>query len=300
MNSWKGPALIALASLGWATDALFRDPLGKKLDPLWIVLLEHVMALTLLLVFSAFRYGRTLFSLTPKEWFSSFIIGAGGSGLATLLFTASFRDINPSVAILLQKLQPIIVVLLAAVFLKERPVQGFLRWATVALLAGLAISFPDLDFKSLSDGKIDYHSRGVFYALSAAGIWAVSTVAGKHFVNNKPVLFVTFWRYVFGTVALVILQSAAHLAIPFELSRQTDTLLGLLYITLIPGIASMVFYYWGLSQTSASVATFAELLFPVAAVALNTVVLKTPLLPAQLFAGSILLYSVHRIAQLMK
>ena len=299
MNAWKGPFFIALASLGWATDALFRDPLGKKLDALWIVLLEHIAALVFLLIWALIQYRKKLFSLNFKEWLSALIVGAGGSGIATLFFTASFKDVNPSVAILLQKLQPVIVVLLAALFLKERPAPGFYRWALVALLAGIGISYPDLDFGSLLQGKMSFHSRGIFYALGAAAIWAVSTVAGKHFVSNRPVVFVTFWRYFFGTAALFAIHRATQPTFPSAALSQNDVVLGLGYITLIPGIVSMIFYYVGLSKTTASVATFAELLFPVAAVALNTLILKTPLLPAQLFAAAILLYAVTRITQLV-
>ena len=41
-----------------------------------------------------------------RRWLAVAFCGAGGSALATILFTASFHYVNPSVTILLQKLQP--------------------------------------------------------------------------------------------------------------------------------------------------------------------------------------------------
>ena len=48
------------------------------------------------------------------------LIGAGASALATLLFTQAFRLGDPITPQVLQKLQPLIAVLLATVILGER------------------------------------------------------------------------------------------------------------------------------------------------------------------------------------
>jgi len=63
-----------------------------------------------------------------------------------------------------------------------------------------------------------------------------------------------------------------------------------------PGLLAMLFYYRGLAKTPASVATFVELIFPIAAVGLNAVVLHAPLNLGQLIAGTILIFSITRIS----
>ena len=65
---------------------------------------------------------------------------------------------------------------------------------------------------------------------------------------------------------------------------------------LIPGLLAMTLYYVGLGSTPASTATFVELLFPVAAVILNTFILQTPLTIMQLVAAMLLLFSVTMIS----
>ena len=49
------------------------------------------------------------------------MIGAGSSALATILFTQAFVDRDPVTPVVLQKVQPLIAVSLAAALLGERP-----------------------------------------------------------------------------------------------------------------------------------------------------------------------------------
>ena len=115
--------LVALGASLWGTDAILRVPLLEVASPSQIVLLEHLV----LLLFSVpavalgWRYFRG-FGVT--QWAALLVIGWGGSALATLLFTTAFAVGNPTVAILLQKTQPLFAVALAGVLLRER-----LAWA---------------------------------------------------------------------------------------------------------------------------------------------------------------------------
>ena len=61
-------------------------------------------------------------------------------------------------------------------------------------------------------------------------------------------------------------------------------------------MVSLLIYYKGLENTKASVATLAELGFPLAAVLVNWVFLKTTLAPMQILGMSILLFSVFKLA----
>jgi drug/metabolite transporter (DMT)-like permease len=295
-GDWRGPAGVALAALLWATDALFRAPAVQRLDPSWIVCLEHAIATLVLLPWILLRHRPRLFALTPRQWAGLAFVGAGASGAATVLFTASFRFLNPSVAILLQKMQPILVVLTAYAFLGERPARHFYVWAPVALLAALVLTFPDLSLYSRLRG-LDPTSEGVVYALSAAAIWAVATTVGRALLGSIPVAVATFWRYVFGLGFLLVLVTVAGRASPVGVVLSSHSLgLSLLYMSLIPGLAALLAYYAGLQRTPASVATFIELLFPVSAVTLNYFFLGSHLQITQVLAGLVLLFAVLRVS----
>ncbi len=290
-----GPLLIGLAGVLWATDALFRVPTVKVLDPTFIVFIEHLIGVILLGVWVFFRNRDQLRGFSATTWISLFLIGAGGSAFATVLFTASFALVNPSIPILLQKLQSVMVVIFAFIFLREIPSKGFWGWALVALAAALVMSFPDFRFGFVSQG-IDWHSQGVIYALSAAGLWALSTVAGKAALNHVPPAVVTFWRYFFGMITLAVIFFASGQSLPLQQIQEPTIARALLYMSIGPGILALVFYYNGLIRTSATTASFIELLYPVGAVILNWTLLHQPLVPVQILAGIILLYAVARIS----
>ena len=198
MKKMIGPVFIGMAAMLWATDALVRFPTVNRMDPLFIVMAEHVIGVLFLLPFLLGAKRRELFKLRFMDWISAAVIGIGGSAAATVLFTASFRYVNPSVAILLQKLQPVMVVFLAYAILGERPQKGFWGWAALALFSGFVLNFP-----SFGTGQLEFRSKGSVYALAAAGLWAVATVFGKLFVSRIAPSVVTFWRFAFGLAALI-------------------------------------------------------------------------------------------------
>ncbi len=297
-----GTILVAIASLLWATDAAFRVPSLRAFHPATIVFIEHVLSLVILLPLALIRKERLFPDFNRSEWFAAAWIGMGGSGVATLLFTSSFQYLNPSVAILLQKLQPIMVVFLAILFLGERPRFSFYPWAAIALLAATILAFPDLNFDFLVKSSIDPRSRGVLFALLAAAIWGVSTVAGKKLLARREPLQTTRARYLFGTLAslvsLLILVPNSHseeVFTDFSSLFNLSNGLSLMYIAWIPGLAAMMIYYTGMKKTPAVVTTFAELMFPLGAILVNTLYLEMPLEPIQILAGATLIGAVTLI-----
>jgi drug/metabolite transporter, DME family len=291
-----GPLLVAFAAILWATDALVRYPLIQGgLDPTFVVFFDHLLAVTLLTPYMFYRFRKDLLKLTRRQWIGLFLLGGGASALATVLFTASFRYVNPSVSILLQKLQPIFVVVLASLFLGERPKRSFWIWAPLALAAGLAISFPTFDFSFFSGAT--FESKGSFYALAAAGLWALATVVGKAVLSKIPPMVVTYWRFVFGLGTLLfMLVFAGHTFDGFSNLGNPGVLPSLLYVALIPGLFALILYYQGMVRTTASKTTFMELLFPVTAVTLNTIFLKSPLDPIQAAAALVLLFAITQLS----
>ncbi len=292
---FQGPVLVGLAALLWATDGLVRYPATGSLDPTLIVFVEHVLAILILGPWIALKYRQQLFSLNLKEWFAAIFCGGAGSALALLFFTASFKYINPSVSVLLQKLQPMMVVVIAYFLLGERPSKKFYIWGGVALVAGIILSCPDLDFKFVRSG-LDLHSLGIRYALGASFIWAASTVSSKVLLKRTPPTLATFWRFFFGLISITLLLSLTHQSLRWEVFRPKGTFFFLAYLSLIPGLWAMLVYYSGLARTPAIVTTFIELLYPILAIVLHTVFLHTPLQTTETIAGVVLLFAVTMLS----
>lgn len=289
-----GPLFIAFAAILWATDGLVRYPMVQKgINPILTVYFDHLIAILLLTPYVFYHHRKELFKMGRREWCGLLLIGAGGSALATVLFTASFRYVNPSVSILLQKQQPVLVVLLAMLFLGERPNKAFWIWAPIALMAGLTISFPDFNFHFLTDSSVA--STGGLYAFGAAAIWALSTVTGKAVLFTVPPMVVTYWRFIFGFMALAGMLAATD-GFEFAPLFNPEFTGSFLYVALIPGLLAMIVYYQGMMRAPASTTTFMELLFPITAVLLNTIFLKIPLSPIQSAAALVLLFAITQIS----
>ncbi|MFZ6036103.1 MAG: DMT family transporter [Patescibacteria group bacterium] len=282
------PYVIVFAAFLWSTDALIRLPLTGHVPSQVIVFYEHLFGVVLLLPvlflkLSEFR------NLNRKDWMAILCIGVGGSALATLFFTQSFLYVSPSVSILLQKVQPLLAISLAALLLKERLNKHFLLWAFVAIVGAFFVSFPDghINF-SLSD------SRGIYLALAAAFFWGASTVFGRMVVTKISFAALTVIRLLVALMFITVLMTTQRtLASLGDVS--SGDVWSLILITLVPGTGALLLYYGGLRHTKASIATIAELFFPFAAVILNWFFLDQTLVVPQIIGGAVLLFGIYQV-----
>src|ERR687884_1584508 len=256
--------LVAFGAAMWGTDGILRVPLLEVASPSQIVLLEHLVLLlysvpAVVLGWRAFR------SFGAGHWIALLVIGWGGSALATLFFTMAFAVGNPTVAILLQKTQPLFAVALAGILLRER--LGWAYWPcfAVAMVGTYMISFGNLGpFAALGSAEL----LTAALALGAAFLWGSSTVLGRLVLRDMPFHTLTGARLLLAApllAGIVVVQgSVGGLGAGFAAEPGRVILLAL-----IPGLLGLLLYYRGLSGTRASYATLAELAFPATAVILN-------------------------------
>ncbi|HWP61388.1 MAG TPA: DMT family transporter [Candidatus Paceibacterota bacterium] len=294
MKSW-GPYLVLFAAMLWATDAPFRLHLTQGLSSNFIVLGEHFVDVIFVLPILVMGFA-TLRKLSWREWGSVAVIAIGGSALASIAFTQAFHYVNPSVAILLQKLQPLIAISLAALILKEPLRPKFWLWAIVALFGAYLISFPGLVPQSYPGETFNPNVMGVALALVAAFFWGASTVFGKFVLRKVDFKMMTALRFCTAFVFLLLLnwqQGSFPAAGQFT---GTDALF-IVIIAIASGVVSLFIYYKGLETTQASVATLAELGFPMAAIFVNWLFIpNSALVPMQLVGVAVLLFAVWGLA----
>ncbi len=312
---------VILGASIWATDTLFRHPLVSQLSASSIVLIEHLIAATvsgvvlLTLAIRKIVQGQPVSSLlrwcipsgTPLLGIA--VIGILGSALATVLFTTSFQFINPTVTILLQKFQPLVVILLSTVFLKERLPRFFWLFTCAALISAFFLSFPSgLPWHDIQEALADDSMKGIILALSAAIFWAISTVIGRAVLSpedpqrNISTLVLSFWRFFFGLIAMGLIYFKS-IQVRMDLAFvtfQSPVTLPLFYMAIVPGLLGVSLYYRGLSKVQASVATLLELSFPLCALLMNSIILKMPLQNIQLIAATGLLSSILALSLLSK
>lgn len=262
-----GPILIFIAAMLWASDAPFRLHLTQALTSNFIVFAEHgvdcIVALPLLIL-----GWRDLKNLSGREWLAVAFIAIGGSALASVLFTQSFHYVNPSVAILLQKVQPLIAILLAWLLLGEELHPRFWLWSIAALVGAYLVSFPGILPQTYAGETFNPDLMGSLLALGAAVLWGASTVFGKFVLRKATFRTVTGLRFVIAFVFLGVLNFAQG-TYPASAGITGADWLFIAVIALCSGVFSLYLYYFGLQYTRASIATIAELGFPFAAVFVN-------------------------------
>lgn len=292
---------IFLASSLWALDTLIRYPLMQAGVPaLQIVLFEHVF-----LVAAMFIYLRSQgsFKLPLRgNTLNIFMIGGLGSAIGTLAFTAAFSYHNPTVVILLQKLQPLVAIFAARWILGERWSRDFGWFALLGIIGALIMIGEDLlaltqpaTWHGYGDAAMAWQGYGLI--LLAVVAWGLATVFGKRLLNrgfsNTQTLFARF------AAALLVLGVLALVMQPAVFAVQTPQLGKIAALALIAGILGMTAYYYGLKRVPAHIATLAELFFPVAAIAVNYVAFGSTVTVLQAIGAALItvaaLLAQHRV-----
>jgi drug/metabolite transporter, DME family len=252
-------------------DALLRNPLAESTQVATIVFGEHVVLVVVMLplVVTAIP---ALWRAGPRYVAAGVVVGVGASALATILFTEAFVRGDPVTPVVLQKVQPLVVVLLAATILGERPRPRF----GIFLLGGLAGVWLTV-FPSPFDVSV-HGTEAALLALAAAGLWALGTVLGRFLALKLAFQQVTAVRFAFGLPASFV--AVLVLGAPFTASGHDLAFIALL--ALITGLVALLLYYWGLKRTPASVAAIAELTFPVVAISVGYLAFDETLTASQL------------------
>ena len=184
------------------------------------------------------------------------VIGAGSSAVATILFTQAFVDGHDFVTpVVLQKVQPVIAVVCAGIVLGERPRRRFAFYFVPALVGAwlMGVTHP---FHPAVHGL-----RPTFYALGAAGLWALGTVLGRYLARDMRFEHVATLRFLFGLAGSAV---ALYVLGPPGFASRHDTF-WIAVLAVVTGFLALGLYYYGLQRTPAVAATLAELAFPVSA-----------------------------------
>jgi drug/metabolite transporter (DMT)-like permease len=293
--SLYGPALaICLAAALWGLDGVVLTPRLYPLPVPFVVFVLHAVPFLLMQLFLAGVW-RKLARIDLGEWLTLTLVAAVGGLVGTLaivkaLFLVQFNQL--SVVVLLQKLQPVFAILLAAALLGERPSKGFLGWAALAVGGGYLLSFglrgPDL-------GTGDATAAAAAFALLAAASFGAATVLGKRLLGSLD-----FWEATFGRYGVTTLLAALYLAISgigFPLPEVTRTQwLVVLVIALTTGSGAILLYYWGLTRVRAITATICELCLPLSAVAFDYLVNGSRLGSVQIVGALLLVVAITRVS----
>jgi len=262
-----GTLSIILSAALWGGSGVLLIPHLSNLSATYASLLQGVFSLSLLTVL----FSKRLFTILKVRWrdflilllialFAGFL---GSIAIVKALFLTNF--VNLSIVVLLQKLQPLFAVLLAMIFLKERPSKKYFIWFAVVIVAGYFLAFgwhiPVMSFKNkmlLAD----------ILSIFAALCFASNTVFGRYLSLEISFETISYYRALLSTGMILVFTLCFTHTLHFSAITGGDVKI-LLLITFLAGPLTLLLYYNGLKYVKASIATLCELSMPITAVVLD-------------------------------
>jgi drug/metabolite transporter (DMT)-like permease len=265
---------VAVTLLLWASAFVAIRHLGSSFSPGALSLGRLVVGS---LALGAAMLVRGWTPPTRRDWPGLLVIGVLWFGVYNVALNAGEHRVDAGTAAMLIQLSPVLVAVLAAVFLRER--------ATPALGVGLLVAFGGVVLiASASSGHGHRDPVGVLLCLLAAAVYAVSLVFQKPLVSRLPAVEVTWIACAVGTVTC--LPFAGRL-VQETASAGAGDIAWVVYLGAFPTAVAFSTYAFALSHMSAGNLSVTTYLVPPLTVLLSWVFLsEAP--PAMAYAGGAL------------
>jgi drug/metabolite transporter (DMT)-like permease len=287
------PFFVILAASLWAVDGIVLRPSLYNLPVTLVVFIESTIVALLLTPFM-YKYFDDVKKLKLKDWLAYFGVAILGGAIGTMAITKALfyvNYVNLSIVILIQKLQPVFAISLAAIFLKERQPREFFFWAAFAIIGAYFMTFglhtPNITAE-------DKTTIAALFALLAALSFSSSTVLSKRALKNVSFELGTYLRFAITSIIMLIIVLASGTINNID-DVSTKQIYIFILIAFTTGGPAIFIYYYGLKRISASVASICELAFPLTAVILEFVLRDNILGPVQWAGALILLFSIIRV-----
>ncbi|MFA3781782.1 DMT family transporter [Melioribacteraceae bacterium 4301-Me] len=261
------PIFVAIAAALWGVDGVVLRPSLYNLPVVLVVFIESSIVALMLSPFFLKKID-LIKQLKLKDWLAFFAVGLFGGALGTIAITKALfyvNFVNLSVVILIQKLQPVFALLLAAIVLKERLPVSFFIWAAFAIIGAYFMTF-GAELPNFNAGNKTTIAAAL--SLFAAVSFGSSTVLSKRALKNVSFGLGTYLRFLVASLIMLLIVSTTGKITSITTVSNNQWLIFLL-IAFTTGGAAIFLYYYGLKKISASVSTICELTFPMTAILLD-------------------------------
>ena len=236
--SWLPLAAVSCTLLFWASAFVAIRHLGHDFSPGALALGRLLVASLCLAVIGL---SRGVPRPTRREWLSIAVVGVLWFGIYMVALNAGERRVDAGTAAMLIQVSPVLIALLAAVFLDER--------FTLFLGLGLALAFGGVALIAVSTSPgSNSDVVGVLLCLLAASVYAVSLILQKPLVGRLAAVHVTWLACTIGAVVCLPLGG--------DLVRQAadapaSSLWWIVYLGVFPTAIAFTTYAFALRHMSA-------------------------------------------------
>jgi drug/metabolite transporter (DMT)-like permease len=285
-----GAIAVSLSAIFWGFDGIVLTPRLYNLDVGYVVFMLHAIPFVIMNIFF-YREYKYLKIFTPNDFLFVGLIALFGGAIGTMaivkaLFLVNFEHLT--VVVLLQKLQPIFGIALAAIILKEKLGKNYLIWASVAIVGGYFLTF-GFHVPNIRTGANTIFAAG--FALLASFSFGSSTVFSKKILNKYSFFTATFYRYGFTTVFMMLFVLATGKYTGIYETTQLNWMIFLI-IAVTTGSGAIYLYYFGLTRVKAIIATVCELFFPISAIVFDYIFNDAKLSMVQWISAGVMIFAI--------
>ncbi|MGZ8743390.1 MAG: DMT family transporter [Nocardioides sp.] len=265
---------VATTLVLWASAFVAIRHLGKEFSPGALSLGRLVVGS---LVLGAVLMTRGWVRPRKADWLPLVAIGLLWFGIYNVALNEGERRVDAGTAAMLIQLSPVLIAVLAVLFLRER--------SAPTLWIGLVVAFAGVAVISLATSSgSNSDVLGVLLCLVSAAAYSVSVILQKPLLSRMPAIQVTWIACTVGAVAC--LPFAGQLVTEAAVAPVAD--LGwVLYLGVLPTAIAFTTYAYALTHMSASSLGVTTYLVPPITVLMAWVLLdETP--PAMAYVGGAL------------
>lgn len=191
-------SLVSLTALFWGANFVLAGPVLNDLPPLWAAAVRFLLAAGLMLAIAGIRR-EDLFGLLRRHAATYLMLGVVGITAFNVLFFYALQSTSANNGALIMAINPLLTVVLAAVFLGERVGVRHMVALPVAL-AGVAVVISGGELARL---EALHFSHGDLLMLAATLSWAMYNVLTRRFMPQGSPLAHTTWIVAAGALALL-------------------------------------------------------------------------------------------------
>lgn len=283
MNKYKVWILLVLCNLFWAGNYVFGKYVVGEMTSLWITFSRWLLA-SFILIAAAAVLEKPDWRKALKEWQILTAMAVVGVIAYTIILYEALNYTSSTNAALVSALNPAVMAVFAALFLKEKisKVQG----------VGIGVSLVGV-FVILTKGNLGQifqmqYNIGDLMMLAAIVVWTIYSIIGKR-LKGVP------------TITATALSSAiaSLLMAPFALYEGIDigalspiAWTGIIYITIFPSVCSFIFWNIGVRELGANKTAIFLNLIPVFT-AIISWTLGNEITSAQIIGGLLVFAGVY-------
>ncbi|MCP5062501.1 MAG: DMT family transporter [Ignavibacteriae bacterium] len=290
------PIFIIFAAMLWGIDGIVLRPELYSLPVALVVFIESTIV-AIYLSPILFKNLKVLKELSSIDWLAFFGVALFGGAIGIMSITKALfyvNFVNLSIVILIQKLQPLFALTLAAIILKERLPRKFFYWAILAIVGAYLMTF-GLKLPALSSDNKEL--LATMYALFAAFSFGFSTVLSKRALKNVSFELGTYLRFGISSIIMLVVVSSLS-EVSMITSVTTNQWLIFILIAFTTGGPAIFLYYYGLKRITASTTTILELAFPLTAIILEYFLHDNILSLIQWIGVAILIYGITNVVKM--